>query len=59
MDDKIKSVLKRAGRVGVATAIGSVFSYFLKDPRYILLTPIISALGKWLRKVLSLPNIPF
>ena len=57
--ETVKAVGKRALRVGVATAIGVVFSHFTKDPRYILLTPVISALGKWLRKVFDLPNIPF
>ena len=57
--DAILSALKRALRVGVAAAIGSALSHFTGDPRYILLTPVISAVGKWLRKVFDLPKIPF
>lgn len=59
MDDTIKSVGKRALRVGVSTGVGVIFSHFTQDPRYMLLTPLLSALGKWLRKVFSLPVIPF
>ncbi len=59
MKEEHYSVGKRALRVGVATAIGVVFSHFTGDPKYMLLTPLIAALGKWLRKVFSLPKIPF
>lgn len=59
MGETIKAVSKRALRVGVATAIGVFFSAITNDPRYMILTPVISALGKWLRKVFSLPKIPF
>ena len=59
MNDTAKAVAKRALRVGVATAIGVIFSAITKDPRYMILTPVVAALGKWLRKVFDLPKIPF
>ncbi len=53
------SALKRFGRVLLGVVIASVPAYFQKDPKYILLAPIINALGKWLRVKFGLSKIPF
>jgi len=53
------SALKRFGRVLVGIVIAGVPAYFSKDPKYILLAPVINAIGKWLREQLGLKNVPF
>ena len=58
MDNFLKA-LKRFGRVALGVVLAGIPAYFAKDPRYILLAPIINAVGKWLRVQFSLRNIPF
>jgi len=53
------SALKRFGRVGIGIILAGIPAYFAKDPRYILLAPVINAVGKWLRSQFGLKNIPF
>ena len=59
MDDKIKAVIKRAARVGVASAVGVILAHLKSDPKWIILVPLISALGKFLRSKFGLQYIPF
>jgi len=53
------SALKRFGRVMVSVILAGIPAYFAKDPKYILLAPIINAVGKWLRTQFGLKNVPF
>lgn len=53
------SVLKRYVRVMIAVVLAGLPYYFSGNPRYILLAPVINALGKYLRKRFGLINIPF
>lgn len=53
------SALKRFGRVALGVVLAGIPAYFAKDPRYILLAPVINAVGKWLRAQFGLRNIPF
>ena len=55
----ILSVLKRFGRVAVAVVLAGIPTYFANDPKYLILAPVISAVGKWLRAVLGLKYVPF
>ena len=57
--DSILGALKRFGRCVVGVILAGVPAYFAKDPKYILLAPLINALGKWLRAQFGLKNIPF
>ena len=51
--------LKRFGRVTVSVILAGIPAFFAKDPKYILLAPIINAVGKWLRTQFGLKNVPF
>jgi len=53
------SALKRFGRTLVGVLIAGVPAYFANDPKYLLLAPVINAIGKWLRSTLGLKNVPF
>lgn len=53
------SALKRFGRVALGVALAGIPAYFADEPRYLLLAPIINAVGKWLRAKFALKNIPF
>ena len=53
------SVIKRFGRVAVAVVIAGLPAYFGDNPLYMTLTPVINALGKFLRSTLGLKYIPF
>ena len=57
--DNFLSVLKRFGRTLVGIIIAGVPAFFAKDPKYILLAPVINAIGKWLRAAFGLKNVPF
>ena len=59
MNDKTKAVIKRAARVGVASAVGVILTHLKSDPKWMVLVPLISALGKFLRTVLGLQYVPF
>ena len=58
MDDKTKAVLKRAGRTAVSSGVGVIVAHLKSDPKWMILVPVISALGKFLR-LLGLQFIPF
>lgn len=53
------SALKRFGRVAVSVILAGIPAYFGKNPMYLALAPLISAVGKWLRTQLGLKNVPF
>jgi len=57
--DKFIGALKRFGRVGLGVVLAGIPAYFAKDPRYLLLAPVINAVGKYLRAKFDLKNIPF
>ncbi len=57
--DNFLSVLKRFRRTLVGIIIAGVPAFFAKDPKYILLAPVINAIGKWLRAAFGLKNVPF
>jgi hypothetical protein len=59
MENPIGPTLRRAGRVGVASTIAGVISQSTGDIKWLALTPLISALGKFLRITLGLKFIPF
>jgi len=59
MSNNFTGALKRFGRVAVGIILAGIPAYFAKDPRYILLTPVINAVGKWLRAQFGIKNIPF
>lgn len=54
-----KKAVKRLGRGIVSLIISAILSWFAKDPKLMVLTPIINAAGKYAREKLELPNIPF
>lgn len=54
----IKTALIRALRVGASIAISAGISYLANNPKYIILAPIISGVGKYIRESLKLDNIP-
>jgi len=51
--------LKRFGRTAVGVLLAGIPAYFTNEPKYILLAPVINAVGKWLRTKFNLSNIPF
>ena len=57
--DKLFGVLKRFGRVGLGVVLAGIPAYFANDPKYLILAPLINAVGKWLRSQFGLKNIPF
>lgn len=59
MGEKETQALKRLGRGIVGLMISGIITYFTKDPKFILLAPVINAIGKWLRAKFRVPNIPF
>lgn len=54
-----KKALKRLGRGIISLFISTILSWFAKDPKLLILTPVINAAGKYAREKLELPNIPF
>ncbi len=56
--DNFFRILKRFGRASVSILLAGIPAYYQNDPRYLLLAPILQAVGKWLRVVLNLKNIP-
>jgi len=54
----INAFLWRAARTAVALGLASAAAWAANDPRWILLTPIIAAVGKALRDNFNLTNIP-
>lgn len=53
------TVVKRAGRVTLATCVAGIIAGFTGNEAWFLLTPVISAIGKFLRAVFNLNFIPF
>lgn len=50
---------KRFSRALVSILIAGTAVYFGKDEKYILLAPVVSGIGKYLRDKLGLKNVPF
>ena len=59
MFDSLKSALKRLGRGIVGIVLSGIIVFVTKEPKLIMLAPIINAVGKWLRRQFNIPNIPF
>lgn len=51
--------MKRFGRALASILIGGGAAYVAKDPKLIILAPVVQAIGKWLRDKLGLKYIPF
>lgn len=56
--DSFFRVLKRFGRASISILLAGIPAYFQNDPRYLILAPVIQAVGKWVREALGLKNIP-
>lgn len=54
-----KKSLKRLGRGIFGLIISTLIAWFSKEPKAIVLLPIINAAGKYLREKFNVPNIPF
>ena len=59
MKQEIVSTAKRTARVGFATLIAGVISQLTGEPKFMLLVPVISGIGKLLRGFFNLPKLPF
>ena len=59
MNDETRAVIKRAARVGIAAAVGVIITHIKNDPKWMILVPLISALGKFLRTKFGLQYVPF
>ena len=59
MQKEIISTSKRAARVSLATIIAGLVMHFTGDDKWLLLAPVISAVGKFLRECFNLPYLPF
>lgn len=59
MADKIAPVVKRTARIGLDTIIGGLVAQLTGDIKWLALTPLLAALGKFLRCTLGLKYIPF
>jgi len=57
--DSFVRALKRFGRASVSIILAGIPVYFSKDPKYIVLAPVIQAVGKWLREQIGLKFVPF
>lgn len=57
--DSFLRALKRFGRAAVAIFLAGIPAYFGDDPKYLLLAPLLQAVGKWLREKLDLRYVPF
>lgn len=55
----MKKVFKRLGRAALSLLLAGAVVYCKKDPKYIVLAPVIQALGKWLRENIKGTPIPF
>lgn len=55
----MKKVFKRLGRAVVSLLFAGTVVYCTKDPKYIVLAPILQALGKLLREKTDIPVVPF
>jgi len=52
-------VLRRLARVSISVILAGAVVYYKKDPKYIAIAPVLSAIGKALREAgVSIP-IPF
>jgi len=52
-------ILKRLARVSLSVLLAGAVVYYKKDPKYIAIAPVLSAIGKALRQAgVSIP-IPF
>ena len=52
-------ILKRLARVSLSVLLAGAVVYYKKDPKYIAIAPVLSAVGKALRQAgVSIP-IPF
>lgn len=51
--------LKRFGRVALAVFLAGIPAYFANDPKYLVLVPLINAVGKFLREKFGLKKVPF
>jgi hypothetical protein len=54
----IKGGLFRLLRVAASVAIAGGVVYLTNDPRFIVLSPVISGIAKYIREALKLDNIP-
>ena len=53
-----KSAAKRFGRAAVSIILTGALAIYAKDPRFLVLAPVIQAGAKWLRNKFKLRNIP-
>jgi len=54
----VKRILKRFGRSLVSVLLAGATVYGTKDPRYIVLAPLLNALGKYLRDKFGIKYVP-
>jgi len=57
--EKTKSVLKRFARAVVCGIIGTAATIVSHNPTWLILSPVLQALGKFLRIKWAIKNIPF
>ena len=58
MDEKLIKALKRWCRAGLAIIISGILIHATKDPKWIILAPIIQALAKYLRDKFGIKYMP-
>ena len=57
--EKTKSVLKRFARSAVCGILGATVAFSTSNPLWLILSPALQALGKFLRIKWAIKNIPF
>ncbi len=57
--EKTKSVAKRFARAAVCAIIGIAATMKTSNPAFIFLSPVLQAVGKYLRIKWGMKNIPF
>jgi len=55
----MKFALIRFARVFISAGIGSLLSALTNDPKYFVIAPILSAVGKYAREKYHLDWLPF
>ena len=57
--EKTKTVIKRFTRAMVCSIIGAVVTLQTDNPTFLILIPLLQAVGKYLRIKWGVKNIPF
>ncbi len=59
MKEEVIATGKRAGRIGLDVAVATIVAQTTGNPAWLMLAPLLAALGKFLRSVFQLKFIPF